>query len=43
MVDGGHVWMSSSCQGVSSSDDPDADPAALDAQRQEQLKAAGGG
>jgi hypothetical protein len=34
-ADGGHVWMSSSCQGVASSDEPDADPVALDAKMRE--------
>lgn len=34
-ADGGHVWMTSSCQGVGSSDEPDADPAALDAKMRE--------
>ena len=34
-TDGGHVWMSSSCKGVGSSDDPNADPAAVDAKMRE--------
>ena len=42
-VSGGHVWLSSSCQGVGSSDDPDADPAAADAQMLETMRAASGG
>jgi hypothetical protein len=42
-ADGGHVWMSSSCEGISASDDPDADPAALDAQMRETMRRASGG
>lgn len=37
-ADGGHVWISSSCKGVGASNDPDADPAKIDARLQERIK-----
>lgn len=42
-ADGGHVWMSSSCEGIGASDDPGADPAAIDAQMREKMRKATGG
>ena len=37
-VDGGHVWITSSCKGVSSSDDPNADPEQLDRELREKIE-----
>lgn len=37
-INGGHVWISSSCKGVGSSNDPGADPAKIDAKLQERIK-----
>jgi hypothetical protein len=37
-ADGGHVWISSSCKGVGSSDDPDADPVQLDRELRERIE-----
>jgi hypothetical protein len=41
-TEGGHVWLSSSCKGVASSNDPGADPAALDAKMREAAGASTG-
>lgn len=37
-VDGGHVWISSSCKGVGSSDDPEANPKQLDQEFRERME-----
>ena len=37
-TNGGHVWISSSCTGVGSSDDPKADPRKIDKELREKIE-----